>query len=224
MSYQQEKFKEIADAIREKTGTEELIKPSEFKDKISEVFDAGKRTEHDEFWESFQQGGERSGYVYGFSGKHWTDDLYAPKYPITTSTYAGMYRNSAITDTIVPITFLKANTSGVFENADSLETIRSITVDENQTFSSWFTNCTFLKNISFVNCVIGNDIDLHWSPLSKESVENVVSALSDTAEGKTITFNDARMYAIHNEQCDKGIYTWWDDLRATKSNWYFELL
>ena len=65
---------------------------------------------------------------------------------------------------------------------------------------------------------------MHWSPLSKESVENVVSALSDTAEGKTITLNNDYMYAIHNEQCDKGNYTWGDDLTATKPNWFFELL
>lgn len=224
MSYQQEKFKEIADVIREKTGTEETIKPSQFKDKISEVYDAGRTGERDAFWEAFQQGGQRRGYVYGFSGTHWTDDIYAPKYPITTSSFAYMYRNSAITDTLVPITFIKGNTAGVFEGAESLETIRSITVDENQTFSSWFTNCTALKNIRFVNCVIGNDIDLHWSPLSKESVENIVSALSDTATELTITLNNDYMYAIHNEQCDKGNYTWWDDLTATKPNWFFELL
>lgn len=41
MSAQQEKFTEIADAIREKTGTTDLIKPSEFADKVSEVYDAG---------------------------------------------------------------------------------------------------------------------------------------------------------------------------------------
>ena len=67
MSYQQEKFKEIADVIREKTGTEETIKPSQFKDKISEVFDAGKETERREKWNKHIEG-LKNGWMYAFAG------------------------------------------------------------------------------------------------------------------------------------------------------------
>ena len=41
MSYQQEKFTEIANAIRNKTGTTDKIKPSEFATKVSDVYEAG---------------------------------------------------------------------------------------------------------------------------------------------------------------------------------------
>lgn len=48
MSVQQEKFKEIADAIREKTGSTDLIKPSEFASKVGEVYEAGQQSMVDE--------------------------------------------------------------------------------------------------------------------------------------------------------------------------------
>lgn len=44
MSYQQEKFKEIANKIREKTGTTTLIVPNDFASKIDDVYEAGRAT------------------------------------------------------------------------------------------------------------------------------------------------------------------------------------
>lgn len=49
MSIQQEKFKEIADAIREKTGTTDLIKPIDFASKVDDVYEVGKEAEHKRF-------------------------------------------------------------------------------------------------------------------------------------------------------------------------------
>ena len=48
MSVQQDKFKEIADAIRGKTNSTDKIKPSEFASKVNDVYEAGKAegTEH----------------------------------------------------------------------------------------------------------------------------------------------------------------------------------
>ena len=50
MSVQQEKFTEIADAIRAKTGETDLIKPSEFAGKVKDVYDAGAKNELLRFW------------------------------------------------------------------------------------------------------------------------------------------------------------------------------
>ena len=41
MSYQQNKFKEIADKIRERTGTTDPIIPKDFASKIDDVYEAG---------------------------------------------------------------------------------------------------------------------------------------------------------------------------------------
>ena len=71
MSYQQEKFKEIADAIREKTGETEPIKPSEFAEKIPEVYEAGMA----EVLKDFNHGGSRTSYNYGLYSWRLTDEI-----------------------------------------------------------------------------------------------------------------------------------------------------
>lgn len=86
MSAQQEKFKAIADKIREKTGTTEPIVPNDFANKIDDVYAAGvtdgKKTQYDEFWDNYQENGERQAYGYAFSGKGWTAETFKPKYDI----------------------------------------------------------------------------------------------------------------------------------------------
>ena len=82
MSVQQEKFKIIADKIREKTGDGELIKPDNFAEKIDEVYGAGKKSQYDEFWDSFQQYGTRTSYNTAFCGIGFNEATFKPKYDI----------------------------------------------------------------------------------------------------------------------------------------------
>lgn len=237
MSYQQEKFKEIADAIREKTGTVDLIKPSEFADKIEDVyiagqntggggydkgFEDGKKSEYDRFWNAYQNNGQAVT-SYMFYGTCWTDEVYKPKYPIVFNTGANaVFGMSKITDTKVAISIPMSGVIQTFYGSGSLITIPSLTVTENTTFSSWFSACKALRNIT-IHGTIANDISFSVCPLSKESVESIVSALSDGAKEKTITLNEEKMYAIQNEQTDAGNYNWFDKLTATKTNWTFAL-
>ena len=53
---------------------------------------------YDEFWDSVQQNGSRTGYVYGFAGESWTDDTFKPKYNIEVSQVNYMFYYSKITD------------------------------------------------------------------------------------------------------------------------------
>ena len=47
-----------------------------------EVYQAGKKAEYDRFWDSFQQNGNRTRYLFGFPGVCWTNETLKPKYPI----------------------------------------------------------------------------------------------------------------------------------------------
>ena len=78
MSVQQQKFKEIADAIREKTGSTELIKPSAFAAKVGEVYETGKEAERREFWEALTSNGAKEKYYYTFSENKWNGDNFNP--------------------------------------------------------------------------------------------------------------------------------------------------
>ena len=51
------------------------------------VYEAGKKSQYDEFWDTYQTNGQRTNYTYAFSGLGWTDNLYKPKYPITFAGY-----------------------------------------------------------------------------------------------------------------------------------------
>lgn len=99
MSVQQKKFKAIADKIREKTGETGIIKPSDFVNKIDDVFAAGVASvppvegdRYDEgyadgrdelidnFWRSYQNDGARSIYSYAFNNMR--PDMFYPKHNI----------------------------------------------------------------------------------------------------------------------------------------------
>jgi hypothetical protein len=117
------------------------------------------------------------------------------------------------------LNFSKATTiQGMFSYADNLVTIDKLTFPENCTVTNAFQNCTSLKNIS-IGGKIGKSIDFHWSRLTRASVESIVTALSDTASGQTVTFNNAWI-----EQMDDG--SWWGGqyAKATAKGWSVSLI
>lgn len=79
MSVQQQKFKEIADAIRKKTGSKDLIKPSEFAGKVAEVYEAGKKAQNNEWWDTYlapMRNGRPTNNL--FSGPSWNGNTFYP--------------------------------------------------------------------------------------------------------------------------------------------------
>ena len=107
-----------------------------------------------------------------------------------------------------------------FANSSDLETIDKIILkdDGSNTFSTVFTNLSALKNITFEGVIGQNGINLQWSSsLTKASIENIISCLSATTSGLTITLSkNAKNKAFTNEE--------WNALVATKSNWTISLI
>jgi hypothetical protein len=98
----------------------------------------------------------------------------------------------------------------------------------NQTFTSTFNNSTGLTNLTIVSGVIGNDFDVHWSPLTKASIESIVNHLSDTASGKTLTLNKTVVNTVFGIDVDDEstfpIGSDFYNLRHSKDNWAFNYL
>ena len=46
-------FTSIADKMRELLGTVEKIKPKNFVNKLTEIFNTGKKSAYDEFWDAY---------------------------------------------------------------------------------------------------------------------------------------------------------------------------
>ena len=71
-----------------------------------------------------------------------------------------------------------------------LKTIAKITVDANTRFSGAFTNCIALENLTIEGTIGQNGLDLRWSTkLSRASIESILSHLSTTTSGLSITLS-----------------------------------
>lgn len=112
------------------------------------------------------------------------------------------------------------NCSGAFATSDGGNLNNIVLTVSNACIS--FTN-TFNNNITLTDLTItpgskiAANIDLHWSPLTKESIESVYAALSETATGKTASFSKKAVNAAYTTDD-------WNALVAQKSNWTFTLV
>ena len=185
-----------------------------------EAYEAGQKAEYDRFWESFQLGGTRTAYSHGFAGQCWSDETYNPKYEIiVTGAGSNMYAwNGRITSTKVPIIIDTTNSSGLFSYTTSLKTIPSIKVTERATYTSWFTGCGNLENITFTNdSIIANNINLSpCTKLMKDSLLNIISVLKDfrTTQSYDCSFKTWQEENMNNIEYDKfyEIYASHDDM------------
>ena len=50
------------------------------KQDIDDVYEAGKKSEYDRFWDAYQQNGKRTSYAYAFAGYGWSLENFKPKY------------------------------------------------------------------------------------------------------------------------------------------------
>ena len=75
-----EKMMAIADAIRDKTSGTDALTLDDMAESIPKVYDAGKKSQYDEFWDSYQENGTCTNYNYAFYGRGWTNKTFNPKY------------------------------------------------------------------------------------------------------------------------------------------------
>lgn len=89
-----DKLTAIANAVRAKLGTEQAYTLSELSENVDTVYQKGKQTQTDAFWESAQKtsaGALRTDYSYAFAGAMWNDETYLPKYNIAPSNCSNMF-------------------------------------------------------------------------------------------------------------------------------------
>lgn len=147
------------------------------KEDLDNVYEAGKAAGgggggdyYDEFWDAFQQNGNRQSYLNGFSGHGWTDETFKPKYSMTPTRAGSMFIYCHIFD-------LK----GALER-------QGVTLDTSQatSVSSMFTECwiQYVPTISTVSCTACTNL------FSNNSYVKSVECLVVREEGGQ-TFNNA---------------------------------
>lgn len=90
--YEEANIQAIAETIRSKTVTEKTYDTSEMADGVNEVYEAGRTKEWSDFWDAFQQNGERTSYQYAFSNA-WNSKAFKPKYDIKPIDGSYMFYN-----------------------------------------------------------------------------------------------------------------------------------
>ena len=177
------------------------------------IYDAGKQTEYDTFWDTFQSNGTRVNYGNAFGGVGWTDTLFKPKYDICPTDGYMMFRGTGITniaDLSVSLDFANTtnfqymfqwasvrhigtidtrkatNVSNPFYYATVLETIDKLILKDDGTQnldSNIFGNTNALKNI-IIEGKIGKSVNFQWSTkLSTASIVSVIESLLDNPTG-----------------------------------------
>ena len=157
------------------------------------VYDAGKKSQYDEFWDNYQNYDEGITPNYAFAYTCWNDKNYNPKYPIkfNSTNLTNVFYSSSITDTKVPIHMEGCQTNNTFRYA-KLVTIRELVVDEITTYNT-ANFPSSLVNIKITG-TIGGNIDFgSCSTLTLVSVDSIIVALKTLAEG-----DGARTLTLHS--------------------------
>ena len=161
----------------------------------------------DAFWESFQQGGNRTRYSYAFA-YGWSDEVFNPKYVITPEeTYtnqmfegtgittvdetkvdfsqcqamAGAFRNSNIQNVTAIIPNV-TNLNQTFLGCANLTDLTLVMLNEECSFSNTFRNCSNLTNLGMYNCTIGkNGFDVSYcTKLTAQTIsDHILWSLAD---------------------------------------------
>lgn len=192
----------------------------------------GKLAAVDEFWDEYQQNGNRRNYANAFEGAFWTDERFKPQYEMAVVDNANyMFRTTGIKDlSKLNITSCQGAWAMCREASD-LTTFGNLSVahGDNYSFganlSQAFYGCGNLTKIgvltvatgtmfdsTFTQCkkltevtfkgIISTNLNIGSSPLNKASIESIIKCLSATVTGKTLTLNKSAVNAAFGIDVD----------------------
>lgn len=173
--------------------------------------EGGKLFEKAVLWDGIQNFGTRTSYPYAFYGTTWTDDIYDPQYDITATANNGanslFAHNSNITNTKVSIS-VSNTTNMMFYKCLNLVTIYKLIVTRDTLFpNNTFAECSALQNIT-IDGEIGSTISFKFSPLTVESMKNIIDHLVNYADTEnafvnTLTFMDSCWEALEADSAPR---------------------
>jgi len=174
------------------------------------VYDAGKKSEYDMFWESFVGDGSKTINATAlFAGRGWkatnfklpditikpsnanyifmeTGDLpYEEVKKVDFSQATGMYNafNYSGIKHLGEIDARKSTNCGNLFSNSSVEIIDKLYIGDKLVPSNWFSNCKNLKEIRFTGTIGQNGLDVEKSTLlSHNSLMSIIDALADKTQ------------------------------------------
>lgn len=70
---------------------------------VPKVYEAGRKSEYDAFWDSYQENGNRTHYDTAFAGNGWTNENFKPKYDIKPQRAMYLFRATKISGDVADI-------------------------------------------------------------------------------------------------------------------------
>lgn len=218
----------------------------------------------DDFWDLYQDYGNRTAYNNVFSGPAWNDVTFKPKYDITpvgaAPTYnifeackitdlkqiledcgvvldtsrvsycSNMFQESSITR-IGELNFSNASAVIPFSGCSKLQSVDKLILSNtsSQNFSAQsFASCASLTHIIFEGVIRTGTLNMKdCVNLDGESIDSIISCLSDDTSGLSVTVSKAAVdkdFETSEGANDGSTSAQWLALIATKSNWTVSLV
>ena len=219
MATVKEKMTSLANQFRQYLDISVVMSLEDMINNVKEVFNKGKQSEYDRFWNICQENGERKNYNYAFSGRGWTNDNFHPKYDIVPTNAQYMFQAARIEKPMenANIDFSKCTDARYMFQANT--TVKELgvldfrgTASPSPYLSYLFQSCSSLETVekiyvkethqfgyAFDNCtalkniifrgVIASSINIRWSPLNKASITSIINVLSGSVNGMTLTLS-----------------------------------
>lgn len=114
------------------------------------------------------------------------------------------------------------NANYLFNNNSYLHTITKLIVNENLTLNTAFNGNFKLTSLTIEGIIGQNGFDVKWSPLDKESLISIVTHLSETTSGLTVTLSlnaVKKAFETSEDANDGDTSPEWLALVATRPNW-----
>ena len=231
-------------------GTKTLHTAGKYCDRNIDVNVDVADSHYDTFWDVFQEGGNRTGYSYGFSGVGWNDTIFKPKYDIIAADADTMFRHSHIADlkaclenSGVTIDFSRCTkASQTFGWCYWLSAVPKVDLSSSSTATSTFVDCVALKTIEeFVvganttfNLTFRNCHELENLTMTGTIGQNGFDVQHSTKLSKTsiesiinaLSSTTSGLTVTISKTAKEAAFTddEWATLIATKSNWTISLV
>lgn len=218
----------------------------------------GKQTEYDRFWNEFQDYGTRTDYTYAFrrwNAEHIrpkykvqnltmkaetlfqyskVQKIEAAYFDLSgidklTGTAYGMFNACLDLEEIDDLNIPATDYTGTWANCPKLKKIAVVRCIAGKAFSSAFSKCESLEDVTFTGTMTTNGLDLSACvKLNKESIESVIGILATTSSSRSVTLSEAavkKAFETSPGKNDGDTSTAWADLVATKpSKWTISLV
>lgn len=212
------------------------------------VFEAGKKSEYDAFWDNLQNYGNRTEYQTAFA--RWGNSIIEPKYPIKVSNAYELFRScsnlTAIPDNLTFDTTASdcsiytafyycpklvridqelkgSGPVGVwnaFTGCRKLVSVKKLTIDATCTndLNNTFAACESLTDIEFAGTIAANYLDMHWS--TGLSKASIESLINILSTTTSGKKITLSQTSVNNAFTEEE----WTTLVATKPNWTIALV